>query len=113
VIEGARNTLRVMLNNAKREELISRNVAELVTLPKSRKRLQRWNSWTVDEARRFLESARRDNDPLYGLWVLILVLGLRRGEGLGLVDDDETIDEAAGKSAWNGSSAGSRAPAVP
>jgi integrase len=41
--------------------------------------------------------AALDNDPLYGLWVLILVLGLRRGEGLGLVDDDETIDEAAGE----------------
>ena len=95
MIEGARNTLRAVLNNAKREELISRNVAELVTLPKSRKKLQRRNSWTVDEARRFLESARRDNDPLYGLWVLILVLGLRRGEGLGLVDDDDTIDEEA------------------
>jgi integrase len=89
---GARNALRAMLNNAMREELISRNVAELVTLPKSRKRPQRRNSWTVDEARRFLESARRDNDPLYGLWVLILVLGLRRGEGRGLVDGD-TIDE--------------------
>jgi integrase len=47
----------------------------------------------VDEARRFLESAREDNDPLYGLWVLILVLGLRRGEGLGLVDGDDTINE--------------------
>ena len=95
VIEGARNTLRAALNHARREELISRNVAELVTLPKSRKTLQRRNSWTVDEARRFLESAREDNDPLYGLWVLILVLGLRRGEGLGLVDDDDTINEAA------------------
>jgi integrase len=30
---------------------------------------------------------------LYGLWVLILILGLRRGEALGLVDDDDTIDE--------------------
>jgi len=29
VIEGARNTLRAALNNAIREELISRNVAEL------------------------------------------------------------------------------------
>jgi hypothetical protein len=27
--------------------------------------------------------------------VLILVLGLRRGEGLGLVDDDDTINEEA------------------
>ena len=95
VIEGARNTLRAALNHAKREELVERNVAELVTLPKARKKLQRRNSWTVDEARRFLESSRRDNDPLYALWVLILVLGLRRGEAMGLVDDDSTIDEAA------------------
>jgi hypothetical protein len=50
--------LRAALNNAKREELISRNVAGLVTLPRARKKLQRRNSWTVDEARRFLESSR-------------------------------------------------------
>jgi hypothetical protein len=37
VIEGARKTLRAMLNHAKRKELISRNAAELVALPKSRK----------------------------------------------------------------------------
>jgi integrase len=49
----------------------------------------------VDEARRFLESARLDNDLFYALWVLILVLGLRRGEAMGLVDDDSIIDEAA------------------
>lgn len=95
VIEGARNTLRAMLNNAIREELISRNVAELVTLPKARKKSRRRNAWTVDEARRFLESAREDEDPLYALWVLILVLGLRRGEAMGLIDDDSIIDEAA------------------
>lgn len=95
VIEGARNTLRAALNHAKREELVERNVAELVTLPKARKKPQRRNSWTVDEARRFLESSRRDNDPLYALWVLILVLGIRRGEAMGLVDDDSTIDERA------------------
>jgi integrase len=96
VIEGARNTLRAALNNAMREELIGRNVAELVTLPKSRKKSTRRSSWDVDEARRFLESSRRDNDPLYPLWVLILVMGLRRGEAMGLVDDDGIIDEDAG-----------------
>jgi integrase len=95
VIEGARNTLRAALNHAKREELVERNVAELVTLPRARKKPQRRNSWTVDEARRFLESSRSDNDPLYALWVLILVLGIRRGEAMGIVDDDSTIDEAA------------------
>src|SRR5260370_11031920 len=74
-----------------REELISRNVAELVKLPRARKRLMRGSSWTVDEARKFLEASRSDNDPLYGLWVLILVLGLRKGEALGLTW--ETIDQ--------------------
>jgi integrase len=72
-----------------REELISRNVAELVTLPKARKKNRRKNSWTVDEARKFLECSRNEDDPLYPLWVLILVLGLRKGEALGLIDPDD------------------------
>lgn len=93
VIELARNTLRVALNHAMREDLISRNVATLVVLPKARKRSKRGNSWTVDEARQFLRSARNDNDPLYPLWVLILVLGIRRGEALGLIW--ETVDQDA------------------
>ena len=38
VIEASRGTLRAALNHAMREELISRNVAELVTLPKARRR---------------------------------------------------------------------------
>ncbi|MFE0146229.1 site-specific integrase [Nonomuraea sp. NPDC059007] len=40
--------------------------------------------WSVDEARRFLEHLRKVDDPLYAAYVLILVLGLRRGEVLGL-----------------------------
>ena len=50
--------------------------------------------WTVDEARRFLESARRDQDPFYAAYVLILVLGLRKGEVLGLAWDLVNLDEA-------------------
>ena len=92
VIEAARGTLRAALNHAIGEELISRNVAELVKLPKARKKLKRRNSWTVVEARKFLESSRNENDSLYPLWVLIIVLGLRKGEALGLIwpegDDD-------------------------
>jgi integrase len=84
-IQAARNTLRAALNHARGEELISRNVAEMVKLPTARKRLKRGKAWTVDEARRFLESARSDHDPMYALWVLILVLGLRKGEVLGLI----------------------------
>jgi integrase len=62
-----------------------------------RKKLRRRNSWTVDEARRFLESSRKDHDPLYPLWVLIIVLGLRKGEALGLIwpEDDGDWPDAA------------------
>jgi integrase len=38
---------------------------------------------TGKEARRFLESAHPDSDPLYAAYVLVLVLGLRKGEVLG------------------------------
>jgi integrase len=64
------------------EETISRNVAALIRLPTPRKRKRHW--WSVDQARQFLESARRDDDMLYAAYVLVLVLGLRRGEVLGL-----------------------------
>jgi integrase len=84
-IQAARNTLRAALNHAKAEELLSRNVAEVVKLPTARKRGRRGKAWSVDEARQFLESARADHDPLYALWVLILVLALRKGEALGLL----------------------------
>jgi integrase len=89
VIEAARGTLRAALNHAMREELISRNVAELVTLPRALKKNRRRNSWTVDEARKFLECSRNENDQLYPLWVLILLLGLRKGEALGLIEPDD------------------------
>jgi len=89
-IKDARDTLRAALTNAVAEELITRNVAAVVRLPAPRKP-QRL-SWSADEARKFLESARADNDPLYTAYVLILVLGLRRGEVLGLTWSDVNFD---------------------
>jgi hypothetical protein len=82
VIELARNTLRAALNHAMREELISRNVATLETLPKSHKRSKRGSSWTVQEARQFLRSARKRQRSAVSAWVLILVLGIRRGSDI-------------------------------
>jgi integrase len=64
------------------QELIDRNVAQLVQIPKQRKRSL--VPWTSDEARRLLESARSSSDPLYAAYVLVLVFGLRKGEVLGL-----------------------------
>jgi integrase len=39
-----------------------------------------------------LESARNDDDPLYAAYVLVLVLGLRRGEVLGLTWELVNLD---------------------
>lgn len=63
-------------------ELVERNVAELVTAPKQRSR--KVVPWTSEEARHFLESARSERDTLYAAYVLVLVLGMRKGEVLGL-----------------------------
>jgi hypothetical protein len=40
--------------------------------------------WTVDDARRYLESSRDSADPLHAAYVLLLVFGLRRGDVPGL-----------------------------
>jgi hypothetical protein len=62
------------------EEIITRNPVAVIRLPAPRKSKRR--VWTVDEARRFLESARHDSDPLYAAYVLIVVLGqLQRVKG--------------------------------
>jgi integrase len=81
--QAARNLLREALNHAKDvDELVARNVAAMAKAPTPRPR--KGAAWSVEEARRFLESARTAADPLYAAYVLILVLGLRRGEALGL-----------------------------
>ncbi|MFJ2030556.1 tyrosine recombinase XerC [Streptosporangium sp. NPDC087985] len=88
-IAGIRRTLRAALNQAIKEEVISKNVAALTTLPSASKtkKKRQYPVWSVDEARRFLEHLRTADDPLYAAYVLILSLGLRRGEVLGLTWD--------------------------
>jgi len=99
-IKIARDTLRAALTQAWREELVSRNVASMVTLPAARKPARRRQSWDAEEARRFLESAYADRDPLYPLWVLILVLGLRKGEAQGLIWSAIDLDGAQVSLEW-------------
>ncbi|MFE9658304.1 hypothetical protein [Micromonospora sp. NPDC006431] len=67
------------------EELVVKNVAALVKLPPIRAR--KGKSWSSEEARAFLESSRDGDDYLYAAYVLVLVLGLRKGEVLGLTWD--------------------------
>ena len=66
------------------DEILTRNVASLAKVPSPPKRRRKGSSWSVEEASRFLESALADHDPLYAGYVLTLVLGLRKGEVLGL-----------------------------
>jgi integrase len=81
-IGSVRGVLGSALGHAMSEELVTRNVAALVKLPPQRRR--HVEPWSVEEARRFLASARSDGDPMFAAYVLILVLGLRRGEVLAL-----------------------------
>lgn len=73
-------TLRNALNRAMREELLTRNVALLVDMPKVSK--DKGRAWSAREAISFLRTARAHR--FYAACVLILVLGLRRSEVLGL-----------------------------
>ena len=91
-VQGILRAFRSALSNAVREELISKNVAALTRVSKPRKS-RKVKPWTVDEARKFLEAARAADDTLYAAFALILVLGLRRGEALGLTWELVDLDK--------------------
>lgn len=81
-VKGIRAVLRSALSQAEVEELVAKNVAALVKLPPIRNR--KGKSWSSEEARAFLEASRDDDDYRYAAYVLVLVLGLRKGEVRGL-----------------------------
>jgi len=87
-VQIMRTVLSAALTRAVREELISRNVARLVELPQWQRRTM--VPWTAQEARRFLAAARPD--PLYPVFVLLTLYGLRRGESLGIRWADVDFD---------------------
>lgn len=90
MVQAARDALRAALTHALAEEEVSKNVAKLVKVPRPRKRKVR--PWSVAEAKEFLEFSRERSDPLYAAWALVLTLGLRRGEVLGLTWDAVDLD---------------------
>ncbi len=89
-VSDIRAALRAALTHAQAEDLITKNPAVPVTLATVRRR--RGKSWSSDEARKFLESASADDDPLYAAYALVLVTGLRKGEALGLTWEDVDLD---------------------
>ena len=97
-IRDAWTILCSALTNAVTEELIPKTVAALAHVSKPRKR--KVKPWTAGEARQFLESAKRDQDPLCAAYVLILVMGLRKGEVVGLPWSAVNLDRAELDVGW-------------
>ncbi|MFF2021877.1 tyrosine-type recombinase/integrase [Streptomyces sp. NPDC058171] len=77
-------TLRNALNRAIKEEILTRNVALLVDMPKVD--TDKGKAWNPSEAITFLYAARAHR--FFAAFVLVLALGLRRSELLGLRRQD-------------------------
>ncbi|GAA3891456.1 site-specific integrase [Saccharothrix violaceirubra] len=88
-LSDIRACLRNALSQAIREELVTRNVAALIKIPKvvGQRRARKRKRWTNAEAKAFLASAREDGDPLYAVYVLVVLLAMRKGEALGVPVD--------------------------
>ena len=72
--------LRLALMQARRDDLVPRNVAGLVAGPRVQR--QEVDPLTPEETGRLFEAAAEDS--LLPLWLLVTALGLRRGEALAL-----------------------------
>ncbi|WP_159054658.1 tyrosine-type recombinase/integrase [Streptomyces dysideae] len=79
-VQILREVLSPALSRAMREELITRNVARLVELP--RHQVDDVKPWTPKEVTRFLEAAKEHK--WYPAFLLASIYGLRRGEVIGL-----------------------------
>jgi integrase len=80
-VQMMREVLRSALARAMREELLYRNVAAQVDVPK-RERTHEVRPWSVQETKAFLAIAQPD--PFYLAYLFLILYGLRRGEVLGL-----------------------------
>lgn len=90
LVQYVHATLRTALEHAVREELLARNVARLVKVPRPQ-RAER-EALSVEGAKTLLKAA--EGDRLHALYVVVLLLGLRRSEVTGLYWRD--VDLAAG-----------------
>ncbi|MFC4245318.1 tyrosine-type recombinase/integrase [Gryllotalpicola reticulitermitis] len=80
ILHNVRKVLSAALSRAEREQLVMRNVARLVDLPREeRKEIK---PWSIDEANVFLDSIQGHRWQLG--YMLLIYYGMRRGEVLGL-----------------------------
>jgi integrase len=87
-VRSLHGLIRNALGDAEREELITRNVAKAVR-PPALPTIER-RALSLEEGRRLIEQI--EGDRLEALWVTAIILGLRRGELLGLKWDDLDSD---------------------
>lgn len=88
-VQWIHSTLRAALQHAFREELVTRNVARGVKIATPAMGTTPPPS-SPDDARRFLAAVAEHR--LYALWVVLIVLGLRRSEAIGLHWSDVDLD---------------------
>ena len=89
MIQWIHSTLRVALQHAVREELVTRNVARGVKIAQPATGTTP-PPFSPDEARRFMAAV--ENHRLYAPWVVLIMLGLRRSEACGLHWSDVDLD---------------------
>jgi integrase len=83
--------LRSALNQAVKWDLVPRNVAKLVDVPRAEQHDFRY--FTTEEARRFLRVVRTER--LEALFTVAVSLGLRQGEALGLRWEDVDLEHGS------------------
>lgn len=90
-LEHAHTLLHGALNHAVRLELLPRNVAETVKLPRRSVPRAEMKVWTAQQVGVFLEHARFHR--LYALFYLALATGMRRGELMALLWEHTNLDQ--------------------
>ena len=93
---SAHRVLSAALSDAASEGLVLRNVAQLVTPPKSVKAER--PVLTVAEAKRVIEATA--GDPLGSRWAFALYTGTRQGESIGLEWDRVDLKEGTADISW-------------
>jgi integrase len=81
-LEYAHVVLHGALAYAVRLEMLPRNVADAVKVPRRRGERKEMRVWTTEQAAKFLDHAREHR--LYALFYTAITTGMRRGELLGL-----------------------------
>lgn len=81
-VRNIAGTLHKALKDGVRRDLLARNPAANVDLPRAVR--PELNVWDEQQVGQFLDHVRAVGDPCASLWRLLLATGLRRGELLGL-----------------------------